>query len=153
MRRDAQLIFATAQSVAAAAAGSTVLTDTVLIPQVKNSLTGLLTDDRPNVSGDLCWNAIVDGASFAAAVNGAVVTFELWADSDATPTTGGTVIDTFAFTENTASTHLDNSYLFSRRLPLGTYGPYLGVKVGIAAQALSTGTVSCWIGPPLQQGK
>jgi len=153
MRRDAQLIFTTGQSIAAAAAGSTILTDCVLIPQFKDPLTGLLTNDRPNVSGKMCWNGIVDGEDMAAAVNGSVVTFELYADSDSTPTTGGTVIDTFTVTENTASAHKDGTYLFCRPLPLGTFGPYLGVKVGIATQALSTGKVSSWIGPPLQQGK
>lgn len=151
MRRDSQLVFATAVSIAASAAGSTVLTDVVYIPQV-NDHKGTAMNDRPNVSGSLFWNCIVDGENMLAAVDGSVVTFELYADSDSTPTTGGTVILTKAITENTPTDHPDGTQLFCIPLPIGQFGPYLGVKVSVATQDLSTGKVSCWIGPPLQQG-
>lgn len=153
MRRDAQLIFTTAQAISGSANDVIVLTDQILINQVKSGLTGSLGDDRPNVSGKLHWNCIVDGADLLAAVDGCVITFRLYADSDSTPTTGGTVIDTFAITENTPSEHLDGSYLFSRALPHGTFGPYLGVTATLTVQNLTTGKVTSWIGPPLQQGK
>jgi len=152
MRRDSQLVFTTAQAISGAAADVIVLTDQILIPQMKDH-TGTATNDRPNVSGKLFWNCIVDGADLLAAVDGCVITFDLYADSDSTPTTGGTVIDSFAVTENTPSEHKDGTYLFSRALPNGTFSPYLGVTATLTVQALSTGKVTSWIGPPLQQGK
>lgn len=151
MRRDDQLDFATGLSIAAAAGGSTVLTDVINLGALKTH-TGTALLDRPNVSGRLHWNCIVDGEDLLAAVDGAVLTFELYADSDETPTTGGTVILSKAITENTPSEHKDGTQLFSIPLPITPFGQYLGVKVGVATQALSTGKVSCWIGPPLQQG-
>jgi len=152
MRRDAQLIFTTGQAISGAANNVIVLTDQILINQAKDH-TGALGNDRPNVSGDLYWNCIVDGADLLAAVDGCVITFNLYADSDSTPTTGGTVIDSFVVTENTPSEHKDGSCLFSRSLPQGTFGPYLGVTATLTVQALSTGKVTSWVGPPLQQGK
>lgn len=151
MRRDDQLDFCTALSIAAAAAGSTVLTDVIDLGALLTH-TGAALTDRPNVSGRLHWNCIVDGEDMLAAVDGSVATFELYADSDSTPTTGGTVILTKAITENTPTEHPDGTQLFCIPLPITPFGRYLGVKVSIATQTLSTGKVSCWVGPPLQQG-
>ena len=149
---DAELVFAESTSIAASAAGSTVLTDVVTIPQV-NDHTDTAQNDRPNVSGRLHWNCVVEDEDLLAAVDGSVLTFELYNDTDTTPTTGGDAILTHTVTANTPTDQPDGTQLFSIPLPVGQLKPYYGVKVSVATQDLSTGKVTSWIGGPIQQGE
>jgi len=148
---DSQLLLCEAQSIAAAAAGSTVSTNVVYIPQVVDHK-GVAMNDRYNVSGRLHLNIVVEDEDMLAAIDGSVVTFELYNDTDAVPTTGGDVIVTKAITENTPTEHPDGTQICSIPLPSGALKPYFGLKTSIATQALSTGKITAWIGGPIQQG-
>jgi hypothetical protein len=149
---DAELVFGESESIAASAAGSTVLDGIVTMPQVKDHK-DTLQNDRPNVSGRLHWNCVVEDEDLLAAVDGSVLTFELYNDTDTTPATGGDAILTHVVTENTPSEHPDGTQLFSIPLPVGQLKPYYATKVSVATQDLSTGKVTCWIGGPIQQGQ
>lgn len=148
---DSQLLLCEAQSIAAAAAGSTVSTNVVYIPQVVDHK-GVAVNDRYNVSDRLHLNIVVEDENMLAAVNGSVVTFELYNDTDDVPTTGGDVIVTKAITENTPTEHPDGTQICSIPLPSGQLKPYFGLKTSIATQTLSTGKITAWIGGPIQQG-
>lgn len=148
---DSQLLLCEAQSIAAAAAGSTVSTNVVYIPQVVDHK-GVAVNDRYNVSDRLHLNIVVEDENMLAAVNGSVVTFGLYNDTDDVPTTGGDVIVTKAITENTPTEHPDGTQICSIPLPSGQLKPYFGLKTSIATQTLSTGKITAWIGGPIQQG-
>lgn len=148
---DDQLLLCEAQSIAAAAGSSTVSTNVIYLPQVRDHKAALM-NDRPNVSDRLHLNIVVEDEDLLAAVNGSVVTFELYNDTDAVPTTGGDVIVTKAITENTPTEHPDGTQICSIPLPADQLKPYFGLKTSIATQALSTGKITAWIGGPIQQG-
>lgn len=147
---DKELLLSENQSIAAAAGAAVISTDVVHIPQVKN-FKGSAGNDRPNVSGKLFLNVIVTTA-LVAAVNGSVVTFELYNDTDDVPTTGGDVLFTKAVTANTTTAQPAGTVLFSVPLPGGQLKPYFGLKAGIATQALSSGNITAWLGNQIQQG-
>ena len=115
--------------------------------------TGTARNDRPNVSGDLHLNCVVEDEDMLASVDGSAVTFELFADTDATTvTTDGDAIVTKLITENTPTEHPDGTQLFCIPLPIDTFKAYLELLVTIATQELATGKITAWIGPPIQQG-
>lgn len=148
---DAQLLLCESMSIAAAAAGSVVATNVVDLGQLVDHK-GVNMYDRPGVNMKNCLNIVVEDEDMAAAVNGSVVTLALYNDTDAVPTTGGDVILTFDVTENTTSDHPDGTQLCCLPLPVGALKRYLGLKASIATQNLSTGKITAWIGPPIQQG-
>lgn len=147
---DKELLFCESMSIAAAAAASTIATNVVYLPQVKDHK-GSDVNNTINNTQRMCLNCVVEDEDMLAAVDGSVVTFELYNDTDAVPTTGGDVIITKAITENTPSEHPDGTQLFSIPLPLGKLKPYFGLKIGVATQELSTGKITAWIGPATQQ--
>lgn len=150
--QDQQWIFATALSIAETAGNSTIGTDVVYLPQgVDHTDTAEL--DRTNVSGKNFLNIIVDTEDMLAAIDGSIVTFELYNDTDSVPTTGGDVIITKAITANTPTDQPIGTQILSIPLPSGPLKPYFNIKVSVATQDLSTGKVSAWIGPQTQQGK
>lgn len=149
---DKETTFCESMSIAASAGGSTDSTDNVYLPQVKDHKNADM-NQRPNVSGRLCLNIVVEDEDMLAAVDGSVVTFALYADTDATTiTTDGDKIIERSITENTPSEHPDGTQLFCIPLPIEQIKPYLQLKVSVATQDLSTGKITAWIGPPTQQG-
>lgn len=134
--------------------GSVASTYAVYIPAMKDHK-GDAMDDRPNVSGRLCLNIVTEGADLVAAVDGSVLTFDLYMDTDTTPTTGGTKVITYAITVNTAATdtnYSDGTLICSIPLPIMQMDQYLGLYMTIATQEIATGKVTAWIGTPHQQG-
>jgi hypothetical protein len=151
--RDDDLDLCSALDISGVATTSTDSTDWVHIPQVKDHK-DTSVNDRPNVSGRLHWNCVVDGADLLAGTDGSIITFTLHADTDATSiTTDGDVILTKAITANTPADQADGTYLFSIPLPVDQFNPYLQMKAVISVQTLSTGSIASWIGTPIQQGQ
>ena len=148
--QDQDLMLCKALSIAGTATTETVFTDQIYIPQIRN-FKNVLVNDSPFNSGRMFWNCVVEDEDLLAGTDGSVITFKLYNDTDATPTTGGDVIVTFAITENTPSEHKDGTLLFSIPLPAGPLKPYFGASATIATQTLSTGKVTSWIGTPHTQ--
>lgn len=137
---DAQLIFCEGKSIAAAAGNHTHGDNIVRIPAVYDH-TETAMDDRPNQSGRLYWNCVVEDEDMLAAVDGSVVTFYLYnGDTGTNPLVdnAGVAIDSVAITENTPSEHKDgtscspvlcqgdrdmNISIFTSRLPHRTFPP------------------------------
>lgn len=143
--RDALLIFCDELDISGVATTTTVFTDVVPVPATTD-FKGNSGYDSPGIMGQLFWNVIVDGADLLAGTDGSIVTFKLFSDTDATPTTGGDVIDQFSVTCNTPTEHPDGYVLASRPLPIEAIKPYIGCTAYVADQTLSTGKVTSWIG-------
>lgn len=148
---DNELVLCESLSIAANAGNSTASTNAVYIPALKDHK-GDAMDDRPNVSGRLCLNIVVEDEDLLAAADGSVVTFDLYADTDSTPTIGGKVIISRAITVDTPSNYPDGSFICSIPLPIEAMDQYLGLLATVATQNLSTGKITAWIGTPHQQG-
>ncbi|MCK5608528.1 hypothetical protein KAR91_41990 [Candidatus Pacearchaeota archaeon] len=148
---DSQLILADTQDINSGA-GTVVGESVVYIPRGVDH-TGTAENDRPNVSDRLHLNVLVEGTDLLAAVDGCVLTIALMNDTDDVPTTGGDVIITQDFTVDTPSNYPAGTQLMSVALPQGQLKEYYGILFTIATQTLSTGTVTAWIGPAIQQGK
>lgn len=148
---DAQLLLCESMSIAASAAGSTVSTNVIDLGAIVDH-TGTSLLDRPFLNGRNYLNVVVEDEDLLAAIDGSVLTFALYNDSDAVPTTGGDVIASFTVTENTPTEHPDGTQLACIGLPVTQLKRYLGLLVSVATQALSTGKITAWIGPPIQQG-
>lgn len=148
---DSQLLLCESMSIAAAAAAHTHSTNVIYLPRPTDH-TGTAMNDRPNTSGRLFWNCVVEDEDMLAAVDGSVVTFELFNHTAADAVDSGSAILSKAITENTPSEHKDGTQLFSIPLPAGQLSAYFEMKVSIATQTLSTGKVTSWIGGPIQQG-
>jgi len=151
---DDQLLFCEGLSIAASAAGHVHGSNIVRIPALKDHK-GVAMYDRPNVSGRLFWNCVVEDEDMCAAVDGSVVTFSLYnGDTGTNPLidNSGVAIDSVAITENTPTEHPDGTLLFSRPLPAGQLLEYFDIYVAVATQDLSTGKITSWIGGPVQQG-
>ena len=151
--QDAQLMLCDTQDISASAAASVVGESVVYIPRGVDH-TGTAENDRPNVSGRLHLNVVVEDTDLLAAVDGSVVTIALYNDTDSVPTTGGDVLITKDFTVNTpAVNYVDGTQLMSIPLPVGQLKEYYGILVSVATQDLSAGAITAWIGTPIQQGQ
>jgi Bbp16 len=148
---DAQLLFCESQSHAAAAASATVSTNVVDLGAHFDH-TGAALTDPAFLNGSMCLNVVVEDEDLAAGADSAAVTMELYADSDDTPTTGGDVILSKVLSVTQATNYPDGTQLWCARLPVSALKRYLGFKTSVATQALSTGKITAWIGPPIQQG-
>lgn len=149
---DAQLILCDEQDINSAA-GVVVGENVVYIPRGVDHK-GVAENDRPNVSDRLHLNVIVEGVDLLAAVDGCVLTIALMNDTDVIPTTGGDVILTKDITINTpAVNYVAGTQIMSVPLPHGPLKEYYGILFTIATQTLSTGGITAWIGPAIQQGK
>jgi len=151
---DKDMVFLESVSIAGAAATHKHSTDIVRIPAVKDHK-GSAMDDRPNVSGKLYWNCVVEDEDLLASVDGSVITFYLYnGDTGTNPLVdnGGAAIDSVAITENTPTEHPKGTLLFSRALPQGQLHEYYDVYATVATQELATGKVTSWIGTAVQQG-
>lgn len=106
---------------------------------------------RYNVGQNLCLNIVVEDEDMAAAVNGSVVTFNLYNGATDNPVdNAGTAIITFAVTENTTTTHPDGTLIASIPIPNQALYRYLELYVTVATQNLSTGKITAWIAPATQ---
>lgn len=150
MIRDAELILCEQESIAGSAGSSKISTNVLDLGQVQDCV-GALQNDRVNVSNRLLLNVVVEGEALVAAVDGCIVTLELYNDADNVPTSGGDIIITKAITVNTAGVPI-GTQLASIALPFGQLKPFIGLKASIAAQNLSSGKISAWIGTGMQQG-
>ena len=149
--RDAQLLFSDAQDLTTAV-GTVVSEDVVYIPQVTDH-TGTARNDRPNVQGGLHLNIIVDTIDMLAAVAGCILTINLLNDTDTTPTTGGDTILSKEITIDTPAVNfVAGTQIMSVPLPVGILKPYFGINYVVSVQDLSTGSVSAWLGPAIQNG-
>ena len=149
---DSQLILSDTQDVSSAA-GTVVGEHVVYIPRGVDH-TSTAENDRPNVSGDLYFNVVVEDTDLLAAVDGCTLTIALMNDTDSVPTTGGDVIITKTITINEpAVNYVAGTQIMSVALPQGQLKEYYGVLFTIAVQTLSTGAITAWIGTPIQQGK
>jgi hypothetical protein len=150
--KDTLLIFAEELDIHATAGNSTVGTSVINVEAIVD-YTGTAGYDNPGIAGGMFWNVEVGATALLAAVDGSVITFALYADTDSTPTTGGDVIDSFTVTANTPAeaTQAAGKILASRPLPILPDGmkPYIGILVSVATQNLSAGTINSWIGPPI----
>ena len=154
MIMDDQLKFCESFSIAANAGNHVHGTNIVRISNVKDHK-GVTVKDRPNVSGRLYWNVVVEDEDMLAAVDGSIVTFYLYNGATGTNPlidNAGVVIDSVVITENTPSEHKDGTLLFSRAIPQGQLEEYFDIYVTVGTQHLSTGKVTAWIGGPVQQG-
>lgn len=151
MKIDSQLLLCDTQDINSGA-GSVVGEHVVHIPRGVDHKS-VAENDRPNVSDRLHLNVVVEGTDLLAAVDGCVLTIALMNDTDVVPTTGGDVILTKDFIVNTPSNYEAGSQLMSIALPQGQLKEYYGILFTIATQTLSAGTVTAWIGAPIQQGQ
>lgn len=146
---DIQLLFSESQDVSANAGASTDSTNEVYIPAVADH-TGTSRSDRPNTSGQLYFNGVVEDTAWAG--NGAVVTIRLYHHTATGAVAGGAVLITVPAITLTAAGLADGTQLFSIPLPQGIINPYLGVNVAVDTQNLTAAGFTCWIGTPIQQG-
>lgn len=149
---DSQLLFSEAQSIVGNDGTATTSTNEVYVPQVLDHK-GSSMNDRPNVSGKLFWNCVVEDQDLQAEVDGCVLTVSLYNHTATGAVASGSPIDEVSFTiNNSAVAYPDGSKLFSRAIPVGQLSPYFEVKYAKATQNLSSGKVTCWIGPQIQEG-
>lgn len=152
---DNDFVMCEEKSIVANAGAHVHGTNVVTIPKVKD-FKGADMKDRPNVSGRLYWNVVVEDADILAAVNGATVTFYLYNGATGTNPlidNGGAAILSRAITANTPTGHPDGTLICSIPLPSGQLEEYYDTYVTVAGQNLSTGKITSWIGGPVQQGK
>lgn len=148
---DSQLLLCEAQDITTAV-GTVVGENVIYLPQV-NDHTGIARNDRPNVSSNLHLNVVVEDVDLLAAVDGCTVTIALMNDTDSVPTTGGDVIITKTITVNEpAVNYVDGTQIMSVPLPVELLKPYFGILFTIAVQNLAAGSITAWIGTPIQQG-
>lgn len=149
---DSQLILSDTQDVSSSA-GNVVGESVVYIPRGVDHK-GVAVNDRPNVSDRLHLNVLVEDTDLLAAVDGCTLTIALMNDDDDVPTTGGDVIITKTITINEpAVNYVAGTQIMSVALPQGQLKEYYGILFTIATQTLSTGAITAWIGPPIQQGQ
>ena len=115
---DAELVLCEAQSIAGVATTTTVSTNVIDTGALVNHKNASL--QQSIMSGKMCLNIVVEDEDMLAAVDGSIVTFRLFDDSDTTPTTGGRQILEFAVTENTPTEHPDGTKICSLPLPAWT---------------------------------
>jgi hypothetical protein len=146
---DAQLLFSESQDVSANAGASVDSTNEVYIPQV-NDHTETARSDRPNTSGRLYLNGVVEDTAWAG--DGAVVTITLYHHTATGAVAGGAILITVPTITLTATGLPDGTQLFSIPLPQGTINPYLEVNVAVATANMTAAGFTCWIGNQIQQG-
>jgi hypothetical protein len=147
--QDAQLLFSESQDVSANAGASTDSTNEVYIPAVVDH-TDTSRSDRPNTSGDLYLNAVVEDTAWVG--NGAVITITLYHHTATGAVAGGAILMTAPLITLDANGLPDGTQLFSLALPQGIINPYLEVNVAVATANLTAAGFTCWIGSPIQQG-
>ena len=154
MIMDSQLLICEGMSIAAAAGAHVHGTNIVRINNVKDHK-GVTMKDRPNVSGRLHWNVVVEDEDMKAAVDGSIVTFYLYNGATGTNPlidNAGVPILSKAITENTPTEHPDGTLILSIPLPVEQLEEYFDIYVTVGTQNLSTGKITSWIGGPVQQG-
>lgn len=152
MIMDENLVFSESQDISGNAGTTENSTNEIYIPRGVDHK-GTAENDRPNVSGRLFWNCVVEDTDLAAALDSCALKFELYNHSATGAVAGGSVIDTVDISVDATSNYPDGSRVFSRSLPQGQLAPYYEVKVSRATQNLSTGAITMWIGGPIQEGQ
>lgn len=148
---DSQLLFSESQDISGAAASNENSSNEIYLPQVLDHKE-VAMNDRPNVSGRLFWNCVVEDTDLAAAGDSCALTFELYNHTATGAVAAGSVIDTVTVSVNQTSNYPDGSLVFSRGLPQGQLSAYFEVKISRATQDLSTGAITMWIGSQPQIG-
>lgn len=151
---DNDLVMCESMSIAAVAAAHVHGTNIINIPKAKN-FKGVSVNDRPNVSGKLYWNVVVEDEALLASVDGSVVTFYLYNGAVGTNPlvdNSGTAILSKVITANTPTEHPDGTLILSMPLPADQLEEYFDTYVTVGTQNLSTGKITSWIGGPVQQG-
>lgn len=146
---DAQLLFSESQDVSANSGSSTDSTNEVYIPAVLDH-TETSRSDRPNVSGDLYLNVVVEDTAWEG--TGAVITITLYHHTATGAVAGGAILMTLPTITLTASGLADGYQIGSFPLPQGIINPYLEMNYAVATANLTAAGVTAWIGPPIQQG-
>lgn len=146
---DAELVFGESMAIGTTA-GTTVFTNVIDLGAIIDHK-GASLQNRINLGDNMALNIVVEDADILAAVDGSVVTFRLYDDTDTVPTTGGRQLLEFAITANTPTEHPDGTQICSLPLPAMKVNRYLGMSVEIATQNLSTGKVTAWLGSVAQQ--
>lgn len=148
---DAQQIFSDVQDITNNAGASATSTNSIDLGALVDH-TGASLQSKINVSGRTHWNCVVEDVALLAAVDGAVITFELYHHTAVDAVASGAVYASTTITANTPTDHPDGTQLFSIPLPVGDINRYLECKYSIATQNLSAGSITCWLGGPIQQG-
>ena len=146
---DSQLLFSESQDVSANAAASVDSTNEVYLPQVYDH-TGTAKSDRPNVSGDLYLNLVVEDTAWAG--ENAVITITLYHHTATGAVASGAILMTLPTITLGASGLADGYQIGSFPLPQGTINPYLELNVAVATANMTAAGLTAWIGPPIQQG-
>lgn len=146
---DSQLLFSEAQDISANSGASTDSTNEVYIPKA-NDHTGTARADRPNVSGDLYLNLVVEDEAWAG--NTAVITITLYHHTATGAVASGAILMTLPTITLDANGLADGYMIGSYPLPQGAINPYLEMNYAVATANLTAGKVTAWIGPPMQQG-
>lgn len=146
---DSQLLFSESQDVSADAAASVDSTNEVYLPKVYDH-TATSRSDRPNVSGDLYLNVVVEDTAWVG--NGAVITITLYHHTATGAVAGGAILMTLPTITLGASGLADGYQIASVALPQGAINPYLEMNYAVATANLTAAGVTAWIGPPIQQG-
>lgn len=153
---DAQLLFGEAIDVGStSAAASVISTNNVYIPKVTDHL-GSSQNDRPNVSGDLHLNVVVEDEVAAGSGGTSAVTINL-ANSTAAITNSNlasadTLLSTVISADASGSNYPDGTQVCSIPLPTTILKEYFAVGFTVATKALATGKFTAWIGNAIQQG-
>lgn len=149
---DAQLVFCESQSIAGTAGTNTDSVDVIQLPQVLDHKNAAM-NDRPNVSGRLCLNIVVEDENLAAAANNCDLTFRLYHHTAPTGiTAAGKQVLEHVIAVAQVSNYPDGTKICSIPLPIRQLEPYLILNAARATQALSTGKITAWIGPAAQEG-
>ena len=153
---DSQLLFGEAIDVGStSAAASVISTNVVYIPQVTDH-TGTSRDDRPNVSGRLHFNVVIEDEVAAGSGGTAAVTVNL-ANSSATITNSNlasadTLCSVVISADASGSNYPDGTQVCSIPLPTTTLEQYFAAGFTVATKPLATGKFTAWIGNAIQQG-
>ena len=153
---DAELLFGESIDAGSTSAGSSVIsTNNVYIPQVTDHL-GSSTNDRPNVSGGLHLNVVVEDEVVAGSGGTSAITINL-ANSTAAITNSNlasadTILSTVISADASGSNYPDGTQVMSVPLPTTILKPYFAVGFTAATKAIATGKFTAWIGGPIQQG-
>jgi len=153
---DAQLLFGEAIDLGSTSASATVVsTNNVLIPQVTDHL-GAATNDRPNVSQGLNFNAVIEDEVLAGSTSAATVTMNLLNYSAAITASNmasaTTLISKVLAADVSGSNYPDGTQIISQGLPNTILMPYFAVTFKATVAKVATGKVTAWIGNQIQQG-
>lgn len=154
---DSQLLFGESIDLGSTASGATKLsTNGVYLPQVYDHV-NTAGNDRPNVSGRLYCNMVVEDEALDTGGGNATVTCKLLnhtAEITASNLASCDTIITKAITvDASAANYPDGAQIMCTEVPNGQLKPYFAVGFTVATKTVTSGKVTAWLGPPIQQGQ